>query len=246
MASPSAAEWAAWQEERRQELVLKHLPGWSVATSVQFVGGVDISTLQDSSVAGLVVMRFPSLEVVYTDTVECDCTAIPYVPGFLGFREAPAAAALLRRLRERKPELLGSGNRGSFVLLVDGNGVLHERGFGSACQIGLETDVVTVGVAKNYYHVSTVPLTREQANSNHGLAKTGDWKRLDPLEAAMVRTTDEGTKPVFVSVGHLISLPSAVALVLQCSVHRVPEPIRQADILTRVLVKQLNTQQSVE
>ena len=36
------------------------------------------------------------------------------------------------------------------VILVDGNGVLHKRGFGLASHLGVLVDIPTVGVGKNW------------------------------------------------------------------------------------------------
>ncbi|KAG2492030.1 hypothetical protein HYH03_009759 [Edaphochlamys debaryana] len=91
-------------------------------------------------VAALVVLSFPDLRVLYEDYEPVDLS-IPYLPGFLGFREAAAYAALLRRAEAspHRPQ----------VLLVDGCGVLHPRACGSACQVGVTCGYPCVGVAKN-------------------------------------------------------------------------------------------------
>ena len=59
-------------------------------------------------------------------------------------------------------------------------------------------------------------------------------------EAAGValKSCAEATKPVFVSVGQRFDLRTAAGLVLRCSVHRVPEPVRQADIRSREYVRE--------
>ncbi len=43
-------------------------------------------------------------------------------------------------------------------------------------------------------------------------------------------------RPVYVSVGHRVSLATAVRLVVACCRYRIPEPIRQADILSRAML----------
>lgn len=51
---------------------------------------------------------------------------------------------------------------------------------------------------------------------------------------AALRTTGvDDFKPIFVSVGHGLSLDSAVALAHRCCAHRIPEPVRQADLRSR-------------
>ena len=59
---------------------------------------------------------------------------------------------------------------------------------------------------------------------------------------AILRTTDGvgdfNFKPVIVSVGHGLSLDSAIELVRRCSHHRIPEPVRQADLQSREWLRQ--------
>jgi deoxyribonuclease V len=135
----------------------------------------------------------------------------PYIPGLLSFREAPAIQAAVQLLDE-PPD----------VLVVDGHGLAHPRRFGIACHLGLLLDRPTVGCAKS-------PLVGEFAPPAD---EFGAWT---PLEhkgeriGAVVRTR-RGVKPVFVSVGHRISLESAIRLVLSwCRGYRLPEPTRLAD-----------------
>nr|XP_031541713.1 endonuclease V isoform X4 [Vicugna pacos] len=71
----------------------------------------------------------------------------PYVSGFLAFREVFFMVDAVRRLREKEPHLVPQ------VLFVDGNGVLHHRGFGVACHLGVLTDLPCVGVAKKLLQV---------------------------------------------------------------------------------------------
>ncbi|XP_045428260.1 endonuclease V isoform X12 [Pipistrellus kuhlii] len=116
---------------------------------LQRVGGVDVSFVKGDSVracASLVVLSYPELEVLYEDSRLVHLTA-PYLSGFLAFREAPFLADAVRRLREEAPSLAPQ------VLLVDGNGVLHPRGFGVACHLGVLTDLPCVGVAKKLLQV---------------------------------------------------------------------------------------------
>ncbi|GLC67237.1 hypothetical protein PLESTF_000532100 [Pleodorina starrii] len=91
-------------------------------------------------VAALVVCSFPDMRVLYEDYEPVDLS-IPYLPGYLGFRECDAYTRLLQRVE-------GSPYRPQ-VLLVDGCGTLHPRGCGSACQVGITCDYPSVGVAKN-------------------------------------------------------------------------------------------------
>lgn len=71
----------------------------------------------------------------------------PYVPGFLAFKEIPLYEVLFKRLKEKVPELWPD------VLLADGNGILHARGFGCASAIGMKFDIPSIGISKSSYDV---------------------------------------------------------------------------------------------
>jgi deoxyribonuclease V len=135
---------------------------------------------------------------------------VPYVPGLLGFREAPAAADALERL-SAVPD----------AILVDGQGYAHPRRFGLACHIGRMTGLPTVGCAKSVLLGRHGPLGSER----------GDWALMrdrGETVGAAVRTR-RNVSPVYVSVGHRVDLESAIALVLGCcGRYRLPETTRMA------------------
>uniref|UniRef100_A0A8C9EZ52 Endonuclease V n=1 Tax=Pavo cristatus TaxID=9049 RepID=A0A8C9EZ52_PAVCR len=155
----------------------------------------------------------------------------PYVAGFLAFREVPFMVEAVQRLQREQPDLRPQ------VLLVDGNGLLHQRGFGVACHLGVLTDLPCVGVAKNLLHVDGLvkdELHKEQICS---LQKKGDTFPLTGTSGAVLgmvnpppalRGCNNSSKPLYVSVGHRICLETAVHLVKSCCKYRIPEPIRQA------------------
>ncbi len=232
------AEWAAEQERLRAQLVQHDAFDWVLnpgdgESGLRLVGGVDISFVKSSEThacAALVVLEYPSLRVVYSRMKHVRLQ-LPYISGFLAFREAPFLLDLLAELRTSQPELLPQ------VLLVDGNGVLHARGFGLASHLGVLAGIPCIGVSKKFYNVAglTKPVVREQAAAK--LAKAGDWMPIADstgrVWGAAVRSTDFGTSPVYVSIGHMISLETAVALVQTLTRYRVPEPVRQADLMSR-------------
>ncbi|XP_064251981.1 endonuclease V isoform X2 [Passer domesticus] len=123
------------------------------------------------------------------------------------------------------------------VLLVDGNGLLHPRGFGTACHLGVLTDLPCIGVAKNLLHVDGLvrdELHKEQVRSLQRSGETFPLTGTSGKVLGMVlRSHSNSCKPLYVSVGHRVSLGTAVRLVRACCRFRVPEPIRQADIRSR-------------
>ncbi len=162
--------------------------------------------------AAAVLMSFPDLELI-DEAVHEQPTELPYIPGLLSFRELPAVSAALAALRTT-PDLV----------LCDGQGRAHPRRFGIACHLGVSTGLATIGVGKS--RLCGVHAQPDQAKGS----------RVDLLDAGecigQVLRTRSGVKPVFVSVGHRVSLATAVDLVIECTPRfRLPEPIRRADRL---------------
>lgn len=175
------------------------------------VGGVDIGFEAGGRItrAAVVILSFPELALVEHVIVR-EPTRFPYVPGLLSFREIPALLQALDRVR-----ILPD------VILCDAQGRAHPRRFGVACHLGVLTDLPTVGVAKQ----------RLIGRFETPAPQRGAWSPLldrDETIGAALRTRDD-TQPVFVSIGHRVSLPSAIDLVLACTPdHRLPETTRQA------------------
>ena len=184
---------------------------------IRTVAGVDLGfpKAPDGTVLGraaVVVLRLPDLDLVEERVVEQPVT-FPYIPGLLSFREAPVGLAAIGSLK-----LLPG------LLLVDGHGLAHPRRFGIACHLGLLLDLPTIGCAK-----SILVGQAEEPGPD-----PGDWTPLvhrDETIGASLRTRPK-TKPIYVSIGHRVSLASAIALVSQCGRgYRLPEPTRLADRL---------------
>jgi deoxyribonuclease V len=141
--------------------------------------------------------------------------AFPYVPGLLSFREIPALARALERL-SAEPDLL----------LVDGQGIAHPRRFGIASHLGLLAGLPTIGCAKSR-------LFGEAPDPAPERGATSDLADASEVIGRLVRTK-ANVKPLYVSVGHMISLDPAVAWTLRLAPsHRLPEPARLADHLSK-------------
>lgn len=205
----SVEEAKVIQEEWRDRTVTSdRLP------EVHWVAGVDLGFENDGKTtrAAVAVLSFPDLKLVETAIALCP-TIFPYVPGFLSFREVPPILKALRQLTTT-PDLI----------LCDGQGLAHPRRFGLACHLGTLLDCPTIGVAKSRFigtHEEPAP-------------KRGSWTPLkdgDETIGAVLRTRTK-VKPLYVSIGHKISLETAIAYVLDCSPHyRLPETTRIADRL---------------
>ncbi|KAL8163443.1 UNVERIFIED_CONTAM: hypothetical protein K2H54_021345 [Gekko kuhli] len=223
--------WERDQAQLKADVVEEDTEEWQSNPSfsgLERVGGVDLSYVKGddtSACASLVVLSYPDLEVLYED---CRMVVVdaPYVAGFLAFREAPFLVEAVQRLEEHQPGLRPQ------VLLADGNGILHHRGFGIACHLGVLTGLPCIGVAKNLLQVDGLAnneLHKEQIQDL--LQAGGDTFPLLSTSGRILgmalRSYAKSTKPVYISVGHKMSLQSATRLVHTCCKYRVPEPIRQ-------------------
>jgi deoxyribonuclease V len=178
---------------------------------VAHVAGVDVGFEQGGAVtrAAVAVLRLTDLELVDSALARLP-TSFPYVPGLLSFREVPAALEALRGLSVM-PDLL----------LVDGQGIAHPRRLGIASHLGLLCDIPSIGVAKS------------RLIGEHGEVpdQRGAWTPLldrRELIGAVLRTRP-GVKPLYISSGHRVSLPTAIAYVMACVTrYRLPETTRWA------------------
>jgi deoxyribonuclease V len=178
------------------------------------VAGLDVSVRRGETTcrAGAVLMTVDPLAVVARARVERP-VPFPYVPGLLSFRELPGLLEALARL----PELPDA-------LVLDGQGLAHPRRFGLACHLGVWGDLPAFGTAKSILCGEHGPLGRARG-STAPLVHRGE------TVGVALRTRD-GVKPVYVSIGHRLDLPTAVELALRLAPHyRLLEPIRQAHCL---------------
>jgi deoxyribonuclease V len=184
--------------------------------TVSRIAGVDVAYPGGGAVtrAAVAVLSFPALAVVETVVIE-QPTRFPYVPGLLSFREAPAALAALETLKTA-PDLL----------MVDGQGMAHPRRLGIASHVGLLTGLPTIGAAK-----SRLIGTHDEPGLARG-ARTPLLHRGEVVGAVL--RTRTGVRPLYVSVGHRMSLEAAIEWVLACAPrYRLPEPTRLADRLSK-------------
>ncbi|XP_063819287.1 endonuclease V [Pseudophryne corroboree] len=236
--SRTCAVEQAWREQTvlKDRLITSNTEAWQSHpefSGLKHIGGVDLSFIKgDDTVAcaSLIVLNYPDLEVIYEDCCMVTLDA-PYIAGYLAFREVPALANAVKRLLEKNPNLMPQ------VLLVDGNGILHHRGFGVACHLGILTGIPTVGVAKNLLQVDGLSNDDAHKEQARQLQNGGDLFHLKGdsgnILGAALKSCSKSSKPIYISVGFKISLETAVHLVHTCCKYRVPEPIRQADIRSR-------------
>ncbi len=179
---------------------------------VQLVAGVDVGFEGDdhqTARAAIVVLNFPEL-------VPIDCgiahapVKFPYISGLLAFREIPVILRALQKLKTQ-PD----------VLIVDAHGRAHPRRFGSASHLGVVLDMPTIGCAKTI-------LCGQAAEPKN---EVGAWMPLidhgEQIGAALRMRKD--VRPIYVSIGHRVSLERAIDVVLKCGKgYRLPETTRYA------------------
>jgi len=166
-----------------------------------------VAYTKDLSIGAVVVLQYDSLSLVETKTVQIK-TEFPYIPTLLSFREIPPAVAVVRKLH-LQPD----------VFIVDGQGLMHPYRLGFASHLGLVLNKPTIGVAKS-------PLIGEVGEFNEeNWASITDKKEI--IGVALLTRKD--TKPVYVSIGHMISLKRAIEIVKHCTPkYRIPKPISSA------------------
>jgi deoxyribonuclease V len=172
---------------------------------VNRIAGVDVSYTDELAIGAVAVLDYDSLELLERQTATCE-VKFPYIPTLLSFREIPPAVACIKKLR-LPPD----------VLLADGQGMAHPYGCGFASHLGLAIGKPTIGVAKSRLVGEPTTIAGQVFLVQNG-----------QIIGAVV-TTKEGVKPVYVSVGHLTSLGTAVKIAKHCVRNsRIPEPLLQA------------------
>lgn len=186
------------------------------AGGLRIVAGCDVAfdRAHERGVGAIAALAWPSLDVVEEVTVEAP-VHFPYVPGLLSFRETPVLLAAFQRLGVRPG-----------LLMIDGHGYAHPRRFGFACHIGLLLDIPTIGIAKSRLVGASGPL-RPERGARADLVDAGE------VIGTLLRTR-QGVRPIFVSIGHRVSLAAAERLALEATRgYRLPEPARLADALSK-------------
>lgn len=203
---------------------------------VVYIAGLDVSfskNYENKACAYITVYDCIEKKIVYEEYELCILT-IPYMSGFLGYREVPEYLKLLTKLKETKPEFY------PHVLLVDGCGILHHREFGSASHLGLITGISTIGIAKTLLHIDGLNQKDIKMKSKMECKQVGDYVRLvgksksKKLYGVALKSSPSADNPIYVSIGHNISLESAIKLTLQTCQYRIPEPIRNSDIKSKL------------
>jgi len=204
-----------------KQIVLKD----ALPKKTRFVAGVDVAYVRDLAIGAVAVLDYASLELVESETALCK-TRFPYVPTLLSFREIPPTVLCIKKLH-LQPD----------VFLVDGHGFAHPYRCGFASHLGLVVRKPTIGVAKGRLFGKMEDVRGEK--------DVVLLENEDEVVGAVVKTK-QGCKPVYVSVGHMVSLETAVKIVRHCIYHsRIPEPISKAHQIATAEKRKINIASAV-
>jgi deoxyribonuclease V len=200
------------QKTLADQIILKD----SFDTSSFLIGGMDVSNY-----------LYDPLQMVYAVTVLLNKVTMqieeqqgsaqkqefPYIPGFLGFREAPALFDSYKKL-----------TKSPGIWFVDGHGISHPRKLGIATHIGVLLDIPTIGVAKKILVGEPEGILGENKGDYVPLI----WKN---ERIGFCVRTKKRCLPLIVSAGHRITLETSLEMVMEYVQHyRLPEPTRHAHL----------------
>ena len=199
------ADLTKQQNEMRQQVKIQPLSG-----KIKTIAGCDSSLIGNNILSVFILLSYPKLEIL-EKVWHYAPLELPYIPGFLAFREAPNLLKAYEKL-QTKPDLI----------MVDGHGMAHPRRMGIATHLGVLLNKPTMGVAKKILvgKFDLPPLTK---GSHTPVMHKGE-------HIANVLCTKDNIKPIFVSPGHLTDMKTATDMVMKTVIkHKLPEPTRYAD-----------------
>ena len=184
------------------------------------IAGADVGRAGDHLLACIGLFSYPQLSLL-GDSYARMRAPMPYVPGFLSYRELPVLVKAYRKLKH-SPD----------VMLIDGQGIAHPRGLGLAAHLGVVLGIPTIGCAKSHlYGTYSVP------GPKRGAYRT---IRSGRQSIGIVLRTRDDVKPLFVSPGHLVDIRDCMRIVLRVARrYRLPEPIRYAHRMAGMYARQI-------
>lgn len=184
------------------------------------------------AVASLVVLSYPDLKVVLELYEEVKMT-LPYISGFLAFREVKFLIDLIDKVKKDHSDKVPQ------VIMVDGSGVHHQRGFGIASHLGVLTGIPTIGIAKSLLVVDGLEIDYVQKLIDNMKGDIEYLKGESGIIHGAIYRVEKAKKPVYVSIGHMISLETSLEIVKKTCLYKNPEPVRKADLLSRDYIRKL-------
>jgi deoxyribonuclease V len=177
--------------------------------AIRYVAGVDVSYSEEWAFGAVSLHDYDSLALVEARKARVK-TTMPYIPTLLSFRELEPSLAAIRKLKTQPN-----------VFMVDAQGIAHPYRLGFASHLGVFLDKPTIGVAKSLLCGQVQPKN-----------KAGWSPIVDRSEIIGAELGSGCGKPIYVSIGHKVTLERAIEIVEHCTrMSRLPEPIRSAHVL---------------
>lgn len=205
--SPLIVQWKAEQEALRKRLRMEPIKGLP-----RFVAGVDAAFSADKkqALAAAVIWDREAQKVIEIAHAALP-VEVPYIPGFLSFREGPVVMAALANLKHPYE-----------LVMFDGQGYAHPRRCGLASFVAIQLNLPAIGVGKSRL-IGTHAEPAQNAGATSPLMDAEE-------QIGVVLRTKDATRPIYVSVGHRADLSTATKIVMACCTrYRIPEPTRNAD-----------------
>lgn len=201
-------------------------------TKIRYIGGLDISfdkNDQTNACSYLTIYDLITHTIVYENYNLCKMVC-PYVSGYLGIREVPEYASLINAI---KSEIFYPD-----ILMIDGFGILHQREFGSASHTGYILNIPTIGVAKTLMCIDGLDEHLIKKEFKLKCLLKGDSINLvgnsGKIYGSALKSSDSTTNPIYVSIGYGCSLETAIEIINKVSFYKIPEPIRNSDIKSKL------------
>jgi deoxyribonuclease V len=183
-------------------------------TEIRFIAGIVVRPLNETAVrAAVCVLDLLTLEPIDYGVATAE-VSVHYISGLRAFQEGPPIIAAFERLHTT-PDLI----------LCHGHGLAHPRRFGLASHLGVWLNTPSIGVSEQLMHGECdLKMLTNERGANVPILDPNDKTEI----GAVVRTRSN-VRPIYVSIGHRVSLATAISSVLRCSpTYRLPEPLRRA------------------
>ena len=183
-------------------------------TEIETVAGIDVAYPKnefEDACGACVVMDLKTKQILEEKTI-FKTTYFPYISTYFSYREFPIMKKLIENL-DQKPS----------IFLIDGNGIIHPRGFGLASHFGVLSNHPSIGVAKRLLYGTIKEDIVIIDNNKRGYA---------------LLHSQRATKPIYVSPGHRVSFDTSIDVVKHLSNYKIPEPLRLAHALAKKTITQ--------
>lgn len=202
-------------------------------SNIDYIGSFYMYINREDETIGSVafsVFDFKSMKCVYKRS-KIISNQIPYITGYLAFREVVHFIELYNDLLKKHPEYSPD------VILLNGYGKLHQKQAGCAVHFAHKINIPVIGIGKSLIIFDGLNEHEIRQKFKSSCENVGDYIEIIGDSGinygAAVKTSKNSTNPLYVTIGSFISLEMAIDIVINCSKHRIPQPIRNSDILAK-------------